>query len=399
MKTVVLRIMMLVIAVTNALQGFGDVQINGLYYYLYKNSPEDTILKARVSVENSTHVKSGELSISGDLQIPSEVEYDGLKWTVVLIDCNAFADCTEITSVTIPATVEGFYYYNPDITNVTTAFNGCTSLKRITVDTGNQWMCSVDGVLFSRDTTVLYQYPNGREGSYVVPPSVRRINSNAFRNSIGLSAITIPDNVTELGNNILVNCPNLEKAVLPDHLTFLDCFAYCSSLTTVNVPASLRQIGTAAFFHCEKLQSFAIPDGVTDIGYEAFSGCSSLKNMTVPPSVTSMKDGVFSGCQLEKLLLYCRLGSYNKYGRRPLLGLSNETVVYAYTSEISLIEEVFSGVVLPIEEYIDGIAAPVEGYMPEDVGSSIYNLSGRIIENRKLPKGVYIQNGRKFVVK
>ena len=29
----------------------------------------------------------------------------------------------------------------------------------------------------------------------------------------------------------------------------------------------------------------------------------------------------------------------------------------------------------------------------------VYDLSGRIIENRKLPKGIYIQNGRKFVVK
>ena len=34
-----------------------------------------------------------------------------------------------------------------------------------------------------------------------------------------------------------------------------------------------------------------------------------------------------------------------------------------------------------------------------DADNSLYDLSGRRVKNRELPKGVYIQNGKKFVVK
>lgn len=57
-------------------------------------------------------------------------------------------------------------------------------------------------------------------------------------------------------------------------------FAYCSSLTSINIPDSVTSIGANAFSGCRSLTSINIPDGVTSIGEGAFSGCSALTDIT-----------------------------------------------------------------------------------------------------------------------
>jgi hypothetical protein len=53
-------------------------------------------------------------------------------------------------------------------------------------------------------------------------------------------------------------------------------FAYCSSLTIINIPNSVTSIGQDAFSDCSSLTSIVIPNSVTTIGSYAFSGCDFL---------------------------------------------------------------------------------------------------------------------------
>ena len=72
-------------------------------------------------------------------------------------------------------------------------------------------------------------------------------------------------------------------------------FYYCTSLTSITIPASVTSIGSYAFYNCN-LTGITIPAGVTSIGDRAFAYCKSLTGITIPAGVTSISDGAFSNC-------------------------------------------------------------------------------------------------------
>ncbi len=102
-------------------------------------------------------------------------------------------------------------------------------------------------------------------------------------------------------------------------------FEYCSELTSVTIPNSVKYIGSYAFYDCTGLTSVTIPNSVTSIGYMAFSGCSGLteldlnngpflegyafkdcsglKSLSILKS-SKLKSSTFSGCKaIETLVL------------------------------------------------------------------------------------------------
>lgn len=111
-------------------------------------------------------------SASGDVEIPDRVS--GLL-PVTGIASSAFYCCDEITSVTIPKTVN---YIESG------AFYGCTALTEINVADDNEYYCDIDGVLFDKDGEILSYYPEGRKGSYTIPDSVIFYVIHIFGNGV-----------------------------------------------------------------------------------------------------------------------------------------------------------------------------------------------------------------------
>lgn len=76
------------------------------------------------------------------------------------------------------------------------AVRGMANLTKITVSPNNQKYASVDGILFSKDLTLLHYCPPKKElTSYKIPDYISRIKSNAFRDNLNLSSITIPNDI------------------------------------------------------------------------------------------------------------------------------------------------------------------------------------------------------------
>lgn len=81
-------------------------------------------------------------------------------------------------------------------------------------------------------------------------------------------------------------------------------FAYCSALTSVNIPSGVTSIESSVFNGCSALTSVTIPEGVTSIGYSAFSGCGRLMNVYFKGvSVPDVAENAFEGCN-ESLIVH-----------------------------------------------------------------------------------------------
>ena len=132
--------------------------------------------------------------------------------SVRFVHNNAFEDCTNLTSITIPNSVTGIasnafggcsiksITIPNSVTNIySSTFDGCTSLTAINVATGNRYYVSVNGVLYNKDKTTIIRYPEGKKDkSYSILDSVTSIESDAFGGCTSLTSIVIPKSVTSI---------------------------------------------------------------------------------------------------------------------------------------------------------------------------------------------------------
>ena len=89
-----------------------EVEIDGINYDLVAESKQATVIAK----------SSGKYS--GEVVIPESVEHEGTAYSVTRIEDYAFADCSGLTSVTIPNSVTSIG---------TSAFSGCSGLTSVTI--------------------------------------------------------------------------------------------------------------------------------------------------------------------------------------------------------------------------------------------------------------------------
>ena len=145
---------------------------------------------------------------------------------------NAFYQCTGLTTVNIPASVNDL---------IRNAFDRCSSLTDITVAAENTTYKDEDGVLMSKDGTLLIKYPEGKTAtSYTIPDGVTTIGDCAFENNTHLTAVTIPDDVTTIGSCAFSNCKELTSVTIPTSVTEINdmAFSLCPALTSVYLLSS-----------------------------------------------------------------------------------------------------------------------------------------------------------------
>ena len=263
----------------------------------------------------------------GVVNIPSSLG----GYPVTSIGECAFFRCKDITSVTIPDSVTSIDYWAlagcsftevcipKSVTNIAYgAFSEDAYIVSFFVDESNPAYKSQDGLLLSKDGTILVHGVNGdvivpdtvttiaEEAFYVrigltsieIPKSVTNIGTSAFCYCSGLREVTIPNSVTEIGILAFANCESLTSVTIPDSVTSIGWGAFdsCSGLRSVVIPDSVTSIGSSTFYRCSGLMSVTIPDSVTNIGKSAFYRCSGFTGITIPDSVTSIGDGAFYSC-------------------------------------------------------------------------------------------------------
>ncbi len=231
---------------------------------------------------------------TGNLILPETVQHYGSTYTVTSIGLWAFGECTELTSLFIPQTVNSIDQY---------AFLDCFGIEQIVIDENNPVYDSRDecnAIIETLSNTLLMGSNNA-----IIPNTISTIGDCAFGNMVGgftgLASINIPNSVITIGDYAFANCTGLSgDLVIPNSVTTIGeaAFAGCTGLTgTLTLSNSLSEIESSVFYGCGFTGSLVIPNTVTYIASDAFSGCAGFTGaLDIPNSVVEIWAGAFSGC-------------------------------------------------------------------------------------------------------
>ena len=175
LKSLVLLVVIAILTTSNSYAQASFETIDGLRYLI------DSDAKAATLTANA-----GGEKYSGDIVVPEKVKAsDGVEYPVTAFGDNAFKECGELKSVTIPSSV--------------------TSL-------GNSCFLCCSGLT-----------------SITIPSSVTSLGSYCFSSCSGLTSVKIPSSVTSLGNSCFSLCSGLTSITIPSSVTSLGdwCFSCC----------------------------------------------------------------------------------------------------------------------------------------------------------------------------
>jgi hypothetical protein len=322
----------------------------GLEYVVIRNDADVTNSNLyftagdiRYHVLSKNTVEVAAKSYSGSVVIPETVTA-GETYAVVGIAGSAFADCTELESVTIPSSVatignnafagcSGLKTLNYNTNAVGSIFNGNTSLETVVIGAsvtsiGNFGDCSrLESVTILSNADVsnanlYFTAENIRyhvlskntaevaaksySGSVVIPESVTAggtytivgIAGSAFTNCSSLISVTIPYSVASIGDGAFSGCSGL-KALTFNTNAIGTAFAGNESLTTINIGDNVTSIPDGAFRNLGALSTVVFGNFVENIGNHAFCNCGFTR-ISIPNTVTNIGDSAFASCKKLK---------------------------------------------------------------------------------------------------
>ena len=233
---------------------------------------------------------------------------------------NAFKNCTELKSVSLPSTLTkiGNSYGVPP-------FSGCHSLESIEIAEGNEVYAS-DGncIMRKADNTLVL----GLKASKI-PSYTEHIGSHAFRDS-GAESIALPEGVTSIGDHAFYDNDRLKEITLPQSLTSIDyyAFSWCTALGKIAIPDGVTELPYRLFFFCTELKEVALGAKTEKIGTSVFMLCGKLERITISESNAHFKSAADGRFLLNKtgdtLVLGCQDGAIpdgvKKIGERAFEG-------------------------------------------------------------------------------
>jgi len=189
-----------------------------------------------------------------------------------------------------------------NVTNVDPkAFYSCWALRQIEVDENNPNYCDIDGVLYSKDKTVLicrpcdhdtylaekYGYAKYDDNGYRIEPAPEDENYAKYVDDV--LTYVVPSSVKTVGQ-LSFNYANMKNVYLPEGLKMIETLAFFEIPLLENVYSykSEKDITDPHFTTAEALGEvyISLPEGLEYIGSDAFSYNQAMTYVYIPESVT-----------------------------------------------------------------------------------------------------------------
>lgn len=254
------------------------------------------------------------------VQFPDSVTEIGMK---------AFYDCNKLEKVQLPKHLEKLGF---------SAFVDCDSLQYVWLPkTLNQIVTE-----YYNEEKKLYEwytpFQDTAEGLCAeFEEGTKSIPASCFSETKNLKEVIIPDTVTSIGaiafahtglkevyvpaleegletSEIFMGCP-LEKIVLAEGIKEIYPMMFAdTSITSLQLPSSVKRVDTSAFAECEQLQTIKWSESLEEIGLAAFNECTSLKEVKLPEGLKKIEAAAFDNCTgLTDLYLPASVSQVGEY--------------------------------------------------------------------------------------
>lgn len=247
---------------------------------------QDSMVK-ELCVENWDIDGDGELSYDEAMQVESlgsvfegmpVTTFEELQYFTGLekIEDWAFAECTTLQKVTLPA----------DIKNIgEEAFYHCVKL------TGMDIPAEVSEIGKAAFKSC------GSLKTMIIPGNVKKIGDRTFQYCVALTSITLEDGVTSIGSRTLADCYALQFISLPSSVTEVGTYAFENSgIKSIKLSGNLPEITPYMMAGMNSLTTIDLQYNCKTIGRHAFEGCTALVSITLPPYVENIDSKAFNKC-------------------------------------------------------------------------------------------------------
>lgn len=156
--------------------------------------------------------------------------------------------------------------------------------------------------VYENNTAVISEY-TGNEKDIVFPDTVDGypvvgIGKVDFRSRFKSKKITVKtgSNTLFISGSSFDYCYGIKKVVLNEGLTviFRSAFGFAESLTEINFPSTLKEIGDSAFYDCKKLKTLDLSKTkLRKISAGCFSECADAEKVMLPETVCRIEKEAF----------------------------------------------------------------------------------------------------------
>lgn len=208
--------------------------------------------------------------------VPETLTHDNRDYTVVKIRFGSSCSGDNVTEFTLPNTLQAMTGYN---------FRNFEKVTELTIP----------GSIKNFDCLL----QNSNIQKLTLAEGVESIQNSPVANT-PVEEIVLPSTLKTLGNAAFSGAKQLKAINLPEGVTFADnavgIFSECSSLTSIDLPASVTQIPSSAFSGCTSLTTVTAESPITKIEANAFQECAALETIPDLGRVTELGASAFYYC-------------------------------------------------------------------------------------------------------